>query len=57
VREERPLTREESAARDKAEIENLNKGGPIAMADYTLTNESTKAFLHRQAKKIIEKLA
>jgi len=36
----RGLTREESAGRDKAEIENINKGGPIAMADYTILNES-----------------
>ena len=56
VRETRPLTREEAAARDKAEVENLNKGGPIAMADYMLTNESTKARLVRQTKRLIERL-
>jgi dephospho-CoA kinase len=56
VRDVRPLTRDEAAARDKSEIENLNKGGPIAMADYTLTNESTKANLARQAKRLIERL-
>ena len=37
----RPLTKEEVASRDKSEIENLKKGGPIAMADYTITNEGT----------------
>ena len=57
VRDIRPLTREEAIARDKSEIENLNKGGPIAMADYTLTNEYTRASLLRQAKRLIEKLA
>ncbi len=57
VREVRPLTREEAAARDRAEIENLNKGGPIAMADYTLTNESTPGYLQRQTRRLIEKLA
>jgi len=36
----RGLTREDAASRDKAEIENINKGGPIAMADYTILNES-----------------
>lgn len=34
----RPLTREQAKARDCAEIENLDKGGPIAMADYTILN-------------------
>jgi dephospho-CoA kinase len=36
----RPLTEEEAKARDEAEIENLNKGGPIALADILVTNES-----------------
>lgn len=34
----RSRTVEESSSRDKTEIENLNKGGPIAMADYTILN-------------------
>ena len=38
-REIRPLTPEESSARDYNEIENLQKGGPIAIADFTLINE------------------
>jgi len=38
IREIRPLTNEEAEARDIAEIENLAKGGPIAMADYFLLN-------------------
>lgn len=37
-REVRGLTREQAMSRDRNEIENLNKGGPIAMADYTLLN-------------------
>jgi dephospho-CoA kinase len=36
---ERPLTIEESELRDYQEIEMLEKGGPIAMADYTLLND------------------
>lgn len=36
----RPLTIEEAQSRDIAEIENLNKGGPIAIADYLIKNES-----------------
>lgn len=38
----RPLTPEEARKRDYAEIENIEKGGPIAMADYTIINESTQ---------------
>ena len=30
----RCLTVEEAASRDRAEVENINKGGPIAMADF-----------------------
>ncbi|OGO31373.1 MAG: dephospho-CoA kinase [Chloroflexi bacterium RBG_16_56_11] len=52
----RPLTPEESAARDRAEIENLNKGGPIAMADFTVINESSRADMKKQVERIIEKL-
>lgn len=37
----RPLTAEEARARDIAEIENLHKAGPIAIADYIVKNETT----------------
>jgi len=36
----RPLTHDEARSRDIAEIENLNKGGPIAIADYLIVNET-----------------
>ena len=52
----RPLTAEEAAARDKAEIENLNKGGPIAMADYTVVNDSSIGELRKQTQRIINEL-
>lgn len=42
VRDFRPLTNEEAESRDISEIENLAKGGPIAMADYFILNDSTK---------------
>ena len=38
-RKVRPLTPEEASSRDRAEIENLNKGGPICMADRTILND------------------
>ena len=37
----RALTPKQANERDHAEIENLEKGGPIAMADYTIVNEFT----------------
>lgn len=37
----RPFPVEESYLRDVAEIEKLNKGGPIAIADYTIENNSS----------------
>lgn len=36
----RPLSSEESRERDIAELEKLNKGGPIAIADYLIENNS-----------------
>jgi len=36
----RPITPEQAKSRDYAEIENIEKGGPIAMADYYIINVS-----------------
>jgi dephospho-CoA kinase len=56
-RSNRPLTPEEAASRDRAEMEKTNKGGPIAMADFTIINESTVANLRKEAKRIISDLS
>ncbi|MDD5127598.1 MAG: AAA family ATPase [Dehalococcoidales bacterium] len=56
ARPHRPLTIREASSRDRAEIENLNKGGPIAMADITICNESTTANLRKETERIINKL-
>lgn len=45
TRAERPLTIEEAVQRDIQEIEKLEKGGPIAMADFTLVNNDTPEML------------
>lgn len=37
----RPLSEPEVSAREYAEIENIEKGGPIANADYTIVNDTT----------------
>lgn len=42
TRKIRPLNREEAISRDESEIINLNKGGPIAIADYLIKNETSK---------------
>lgn len=48
----RPLSPETAQSRDYAEIENVEKGGPIAMADILLTNNGTVEELIDQLKKL-----
>ncbi len=55
-RQNRHLTPEEAVNRDRAEIENINKSGPIAIADFTIINESTLKNLREEVKKVIPKL-
>jgi dephospho-CoA kinase len=43
----RPLTEAESTQRDWAEIENLEKGGPIAIADHYIINDASMDKLHK----------
>jgi dephospho-CoA kinase len=52
-RAQRRLTPEQAASRDKTELENLAKGGPIAMADFTIVNESSREDLIREAERIV----
>jgi len=52
----RPLTPEEAESRDFAEIENLNKGGTIAMADFTLLNTGSLKFLKKQIKETFNEI-
>jgi dephospho-CoA kinase len=56
-RQIRPLTNEEAAARDKSEIENINKGVPIAMADFIIVNESSLKEFIKETKRVIARLA
>ena len=56
TRSKRGLTAEEAASRDRAEIENVNKGGPIAMADFTIINESSMVDLEKETERIISRL-
>ncbi len=52
----RPLSADELASRDRSEIENINKGGPIAMADITLVNEGSVEELERHVLVVAEGL-
>ena len=56
ARPDRRLTLEEATSRDKAEIENVNKGGPIAMADFTIINDASLDDLKKNAKSTITRL-
>jgi dephospho-CoA kinase len=40
-RSQRPLTEAQADERDWSEIEQLEKGGPIAIADYYITNDTS----------------
>ncbi len=55
-RNNRPLSRAEARSRDKAEIENLNKGGPIAMADFSILNENGLSELRQRAEWVAAEL-
>jgi len=55
-RSSRRLTLEEAISRDRAEIENIAKGGPIAMADFTIINESSLEDLRKEAQRIASAL-
>lgn len=52
----RPFTDEEVTAREYAEIENIEKGGPIANADYTLVNSTTADDLLRQLDIVLKQI-
>jgi dephospho-CoA kinase len=55
-RKVRPLTEAEASARDYAEIEHLEKGGPIANADYFLPNEDKVENLEAELAKLLDKI-
>lgn len=55
-REVRPLTAIEATNRDISEIENLAKGGPIAIADHFVMNNGSEEELTRQLEDFIASL-
>ncbi|MEK7166761.1 MAG: AAA family ATPase [Patescibacteria group bacterium] len=56
TREVRPLASDEARIRDFAELENLNKGGPIAIADRLVLNEGDKDSLENSLKIFLAEL-
>lgn len=56
-RQIRPLTSAEARKRDIDEIEKLNKGGPIAAADYIIENNGTKEELEKKIDALLQELS
>ena len=52
----RPLDEKEATERDYAEIEHLEKGGPIANADYFLANDNSVEQLVADLQKLLPKI-
>jgi dephospho-CoA kinase len=52
----RPLTDKEASERDWSEIENLEKGGPIAIADYYVANDGDMEKFEKQIDAICEEI-
>jgi len=56
IRPLRPLTETEANQRDWAEIENLEKGGPIAIADHFISNDGNLEKFESQIDQVLEQI-
>jgi dephospho-CoA kinase len=54
IRPERPLTSAQANERDYHEIEDIEKGGPIAIADYYIHNDGDLDHLHKQMNDVLD---
>lgn len=54
IRPVRPFSYEESKSRDYAEIENIEKAGPIAIADYYITNNGSEAEFKQKVQDFVD---
>ncbi len=52
----RPFSKKDAQSRDFAQIENLDQGGPIAMANFTVVNTKGKNYLMKQIKYVYEEI-
>ena len=50
----RPMTSEVSRSRDYAEIENIEKGGPIGIADHYILNNGTEEEFQKEVKAYVK---
>jgi len=55
-RPERPFSQAEADQRDRSEIENLEKGGPIAIADHYIMNDSDLEKLYKQVDEVLTEI-
>ena len=55
-RAERPFNRAEIMERDRSEIENVEKGGPIAAADYYALNNGEVGELRERVEEVLEEV-
>ena len=56
ARPERPFQLDEIKERDRSEIENLEKGGPIAAADYYILNNGTVEDMEGRLAEVLSKI-
>lgn len=56
ARPDRPFDTEAARERDYHEIETIEKGGPIAIADYYIINDGDKEDLNNNLKKILKEI-
>jgi len=56
IRPERPFDAQKIRERDYSEIENLEKGAPIAMADHFILNDGSIEDLQNQVAKILKEI-
>jgi len=56
IRKHRPLSATEAEKRDFAEIEKLDKGGPIALCDYYITNDLGQEELKKSVHQLAQQL-
>lgn len=56
VRPKRPLTELESTERDWSEIEDIQKGGPIAIADHYIINDGSFEKLNQQIDNVLNEI-
>ena len=55
-RPDRPFDAQAAAERDRSEIENLEKGGPIAIADYYVDNSADIKTFHENFAELCKKI-